>query len=99
VSLHLASALGSIIQFANTGTERLYVLAGNPGVTLAVGLSSLVLGEPAQPFPAVALTPGQLYALGPFRTSLQVPGTSTVQVTLSTAYSVQALVVQGPDAH
>lgn len=99
VSLYLSQLLGAIVQFSNTGTERLYVLASAPGVTLTVGVSSLVLDEPAESFPAVELAAGQLYAFGPFHTVLQVPGTSTIQVTLSTAYGVQAVVIQGPNSH
>jgi hypothetical protein len=99
VNLYLSTTLGATIQFANHGTERLYVLASAPGVTLTVGVSSLVLDEPAESFPSVTLTAGTLYAFGPFHTVLQVPGTSTMQVLLSTAYGVQAVVVQGPDSH
>jgi hypothetical protein len=99
VSLHMASALGAILQFASTGNERLYVTAAEPGVTVSAGIGGRVLGEPASPFPPVALQAGVLYAFGPFHSVMQVPGTSTVQVELSTAYGVRALVVQGPGSH
>jgi hypothetical protein len=99
VTLHMSQALGAILQFGNTGSERIYVLAASPGVTLTVGVSSLVLDQPARPFGSVTLTAGQLYAFGPFHTVLQVPGTSTVQVTLSTTYGVQVVVIQGPHSH
>jgi hypothetical protein len=99
VSLYLSSALGAILQFANHGSERLYVLAQVPGVTVAVTDGGTVLDQAAQPFPAVVLAPGSLYCFGPFHSVLQVPGSSTIQVALSTTFGVQVLVVQGPDAH
>jgi hypothetical protein len=99
VSLHMSAALGAILQFASTGSERLYVIATSPGVTLTVTDGGMVLDQAAQPFPPVTLQAGMLYAFGPFHTVVQVPGTSTIQIALSTTYGVQVLVVQGPDAH
>ena len=99
VTLRLSQALGTVLQFANHGSERLYVLAFNPGVTLTVLTGGMVLDQGAQPFPAVTLAPSTLYCFGPFHTVVQVPGTNQVQAALSTAYGVQAVVVQGPGAH
>lgn len=99
ITLWMSQALGATLQFLNTGTERLYVFPESAIVTAAVGIESLVLGESVTQFPAVTLTAGSLYVFGPFHTALQVPGTSTIQVTLSTTYGVQVLVVQGPYSH
>ena len=99
VTRYLSQALGAVLQFANHGSERLYVLSSDPGVTLTVLTGGTVLDQEAQPFPAVTLAPSTLYCFGPFHTVVQVPGTSVVQVALSTAFGVQVAVVQGPDAH
>jgi hypothetical protein len=91
----LAPASGTILQFASTGTERLLVIAATSGVTVTVTVQSLILGQPVSSFPPVTLTEGHLYAFGPFHSVLQIPGTSTIQVSLSVTTDVSVLLVQG----
>lgn len=99
VSVHMSTALGAILRFASHGSERLYVLAQTPGVTLTVTDGGMVLDQAAQQFPAVTLQAGMLYCFGPFHSVLAIPGSNVMQVILSTTYGVQVVVVQGPDAH
>jgi hypothetical protein len=88
----LTPATGTILQFAVSGAaERLYVVAATSGVTVQVDVEALVLGLPVTPFTAVTLTEGDLYQFGPFRSVLGIPGTSTVQVVLSSAAYVGVL--------
>lgn len=92
----MAQPYGAILQFSNTGTERLYVLSAVPGVTVTVNVGSEVLGQPVLSFSPVTLAAGQLYAFGPFHSALQLPASNVIQVTLSSVTGVLAGVVQGP---
>jgi hypothetical protein len=65
-------------------------------VSVQVDVGAAVLGQAVTPFPAVTLTEGHLYAFGPFHSALQLPESSTVQVTLSQVTDVLAGVIQGP---
>ena len=92
----LAQPFGAVLQFTNTGTERLLVIAATSGVTVQADVGAEVLGQAVTPFPAVTLTEGHLYAFGPFHSALQLPASNVIQVTLSSVTDVLAAVVQGP---
>jgi len=94
ITAALAPPPGSVLQFANTGREILYVAAGAVSQTVQVDIGLTVLGQSVANFPAVTLINGHVVAFGPFHSLLNLPGGNTVQVTLSTSVNILAAVLQ-----
>jgi hypothetical protein len=70
------------LQFTNNGSVFLIVVA-TTACTVTLDVESTVLGQTVTPFTAVSLTSGHYYAFGQFHSANNFPGTTTVQVALS----------------
>ena len=70
------------LQFNNNGNVFLIVVA-TTACTVTLDVESTVLGQTVTPFSAVSLTSGHYYAFGQFHSANNFPGTTTVQVALS----------------
>ena len=71
------------LQFTNSGREFLIVTA-TIACTVTLDVESTVLGQAVTAFTPVSLTSGHYYAFGQFHSANNFPGTTTVQVVLST---------------
>ena len=71
------------LQFTNSGREFLIVTATS-ACTVTLDVESTVLGQAVAAFTPVNLTSGHYYAFGQFHSANNFPGTTTVQVVLST---------------
>ena len=74
------------LQFTNSGREFLIVVATS-ACTVTLDVESTVLGQAVAAFTPVTLTSGDMYAFGPFHSANNFPGTTTVQVVLSSIVS------------
>ena len=74
------------LQFNNNGNVFLIVVA-TTACTVTLDVESTVLGQTVTPFSAVSLTSGHYYAFGQFHSANNFPGTTTVQVVLSSIVS------------
>src|ERR1035441_9265953 len=72
------------LQFTNSGREFLIVTA-TIACTVTLDVESTVLGQAVTAFTPVSLTSGHYYAFGQFHSANNFPGTTTVQVVLSTS--------------
>lgn len=90
----LATPTGTVLQFANTGRERLYVSAGAVSETVTVDVGTLILGQSVSNFTTVNLTNGDLYQFGRFHSVIDQAGGNLIQVTLSTITSIQVALIQ-----
>jgi hypothetical protein len=91
----LATPTATTLLFANTGRERLYIVAGAISETVTVDIGALVDGETVTNFPTVSLTNGSTYQFGPFHSVLDNTGTNQVQVTLSAITLISFALLQG----
>jgi len=91
----LAAPTGTVLLFANTGRERLYIAPTAGAETVTVDIGALVDGETVTNFPAVTLTTTDIYQFGPFHSVLDNTGTNQVQVTLSTITAITVTLLQG----
>ncbi|MGH3205101.1 MAG: hypothetical protein ACRDP5_24085 [Streptosporangiaceae bacterium] len=91
----LATPTQTILQFANTGRERLIVVAGASAETVTVDIGTLILGQAVTNFSSVTLTSGDYEQFGPFHSVLNQPGGDLIQVTLSTITLIQVALLQG----
>jgi hypothetical protein len=91
----LATPSQTVLQFANSGRERLYVLLASSTATVTVDFGALVLGQTVANFNSVSLTATDLYQFGPFHSVLDQPGGNLIQVTLSTTSNVTIALLQG----
>ncbi len=90
----LAAPTGTVLLFANTGREILFVAAGSTSETVTVDVGALVDGQTVSNFTTVNLTNGHTVAFGPFHSVLDNNGTNQVQVTLSTTSSITIALLQ-----
>jgi hypothetical protein len=74
------------LQFANDGNVFLIVVATS-ACTVTLDVESTVLGQGVAAFTPVTLTSGHYYAFGQFHSANNFPGTTTVQVVLSSIVS------------
>jgi hypothetical protein len=81
--------------FANTGRERLIVVAGAGSETVTVDVGALVDGQTVTNFSAVTVTSAHYVQFGPYHSVLDQNGTNQVQVTLSTTTLIQVVLLQG----
>lgn len=91
----LATPTGTVLQFANTGHERLIVVPGASSETVTVDIGTLILGQAVNNFSAVTLTSTDYYQFGPYHSVLDQPGGDLIQVTLSTTTSITVALLQG----
>ena len=91
----LATPTATTLLFANTGRERLYVLAGAGSETVTVDIGALVDGQSVTNFSSVTMTSTDIYQFGPFHSVLDQNGTNQVQVVLSTITSISVALLQG----
>ena len=71
------------LQFNNNGSQFLIVIATTSAVTVTLDVESTVLGQSVTAFSPVTLTTSHIYAFGQFHSANNFPGTTTVQVALS----------------
>lgn len=90
----LTAPTSTLLQFSNSTAQRLYVISSAAGLTVQVNVGTTILGQSVASFPAVTLTSGHLYQFGRFHSLLDVPGSSTVTITLSTASNVLIALIQ-----
>ena len=74
------------LRFTNSGREFLIVVATTT-CTVTLDVESTVLGQAVTAFSPVTLVAGDLYVFGPFHSANNFPGTTTVQVVLSSIVS------------
>ena len=74
------------LQFTNSGREFLIVVATTT-CTVTLDVESTVLGQAVAAFTPVNLTSAHYYAFGQFHSANNFPGTTTVQVVLSSIVS------------
>ena len=91
----LATPTATTLQFANTGRERLIVLAGASSETVTVDVGALVEGQSVTNFSSVTMTSTDIYQFGPFHSILDQPGGNLIQVVLSTITSISVVLLQG----
>jgi len=91
----LTTPTGTTLQFQNTGRERLIVVPGASSETVTVDIEELIEGQSVSNFASVTLTTSDYYQFGPFHSVLEIPGTSLIQVVLSTISSIQIALLQG----
>src|ERR1035438_1436418 len=75
------------LNFANNGSQFLIVTSSGSGVTVTLDVESTVLGQGVTAFSPVTLVAGDMYAFGQFHSANNFPGTTTVQVVLSSIAS------------
>jgi hypothetical protein len=74
------------LRFTNDGNVFLIVVA-TTACTVTLDVESTVLGQAVTAFTPVNLTSGHYYAFGQFHSANNFPGTTTVQVVLSSIVS------------
>ena len=74
------------LRFTNSGREFLIVVATTT-CTVTLDVESTVLGQAVAAFTPVNLTSAHYYAFGQFHSANNFPGTTTVQVVLSSIVS------------
>lgn len=99
VTAALAAPTQTTLQFSNTGREILFVAAASTSETVTVDIGTTVLGQAVTNFSSANLTNGHTSAFGPFHSVLDQPGTSTVQVVLSTTTSITVALLQLPGVY
>jgi hypothetical protein len=90
----LAAPTQLTLEFTNSGHEMLFVSASTSGVTVQVNIGATILGQPVTQPTAVTLISGDVYAFGPYDTQVDQPGTTSVEVALSTLTGVTAALLQ-----
>jgi hypothetical protein len=90
----LATPTNLNLQFANTGREFLAVAAASTSETVTLDIGVTILGQTVTNFTAVALTNAHTYLFGPFSAQVDIPGGSTMQITLSTITSISVALIQ-----
>ena len=58
---------------------------------VTVDIEELIEGQSVSAFPSVTLTESDYYQFGPFHSVLEIPGTSLIQVVLSTITAIQVV--------
>ena len=90
----LAAPTQTTLQFANSGREMLFVVPSAGAETVQVDIGVTILGQAVTNFPAVTMTSTDIYAFGPYHSQDDIPGTTTVQVTLSTTTAITVALIQ-----
>src|SRR5579859_2922333 len=90
----LATPTATTLLFANTGREKLIVVAGATSETVTVDVGALVDGQTVANFPTVNLTNGHYVQFGEYHSVLDQNGTNQIQVVLSTITSIQVALLQ-----
>jgi hypothetical protein len=90
----LTTPTGTTLQFSNTGREMLFVVAGAGSETVTVDVGALVDGQAVTNFSAVTVTSAHYVSFGPYHSVLDLSGTNTVQVVLSTITAIQVALLQ-----
>lgn len=91
----LAAPTGTVLQFANSGRERLYIVPSASAETVTVDIGTKVLGQAVANFSTVTLTSTDVYQFGPFHSAAEQPGGDLIQVTLSTTTAITIALLQG----
>jgi hypothetical protein len=90
----LATPTGTTLQFSNTGREMLFVVPSASAETVTVDVGALVDGQAVTNFTAVTLTSTDIYCFGPYHSVLDLSGTNTIQVVLSTITAITVALLQ-----
>jgi hypothetical protein len=95
ITAALSTPTSVTLQFANSGRERLIVVAGAASETVTVDIGTKVLGQAVTNFSAAALISGDYQQFGPFHSVLEQPGGDLIEITLSTTTLIQVVLLQG----
>ena len=100
VTAALAAPADTSLEFTNSGREILFVSAqtGATDLTVQVNIGSTVLGQDVEPFTAVSVAAGSIWAFGPFDTPVDGQN-SAVTVTLSATTDVTVALLQDIGAY